>query len=341
MIDFELSPLAKEIKNMWHDFNLKVVRKITRYYDEYEHEHDEMSEEEIKSFKDIFKAVDNKIKKRDQSSEGEVLLSMVVSEERSWGASIMGAGAIKTGLGNAAINAVATDEQKARFGHLYASMAITEPGCGSDTAAVSTTAKLDPETNEWILNGEKIFVTSGDRSESVVVWATLDKSKGRPAIKSFVVEKDRPGITVTKLENKLGIRCSDTASIVFEDCRIPYDNILGSPEIKEKKGGIRGVMATFDATRPGVAAGAIGVARAALDFTKEKLEEEGFNFPYDRSIHELTAIQRDILDMEADLDVARLLTWNSAAMIDRRLRNSKEASCGKAKAGKVASDQLK
>ena len=219
-------------------------------------------------------------------------------------------------------------------------MAITEPGFGSDTSAVSTTAKLDPETNEWIINGEKIFVTSGKRCEAVVVWATLDKSKGRAAIKSFVVEKFRKGITLTKLEHKLGIRASDTASIVFEDCRIPFDNILGSPEIKEAKGGQVGVLATFDATRPGVASQALGVARAALEFTKEKLEEAGVNFPYDRGIHSLSAVQKEILDMEANLEAARLLVWQSASMLDKALRNSLESSMGKAKAGKAATHDL-
>ena len=232
---------------------------------------------------------------------------------------------------------MATPDQKARFGNLFCAMAITEPGFGSDTSAVSTTAKLDPATKEWILNGEKIFVTAGKRCEAVVVWATLDKSKGRAAIKSFVVEKFRKGCTLTKLEHKLGIRASDTASIVFEDCRIPYDNILGSPEIKEAKGGQAGVLATFDATRPGVAAMALGVARAAIEFTKEKLEEAGYTFPYDRGIHSLNAVQKEILDMEANLEAARLLVWQSAAMLDKALRNSLESSMGKAKAGKASS----
>ena len=241
------------------------------------------------------------------------------------------------GLGNAAIGAVATPEQKARFGNLFCAMAITEPGFGSDTSAVSTTAKLDPATNEWIINGEKIFVTSGKRCEAVVVWATLDKSKGRAAIKSFVVEKNRPGCTLTKLEHKLGIRASDTASIVFEDCRIPFDNILGSPDIKEARGGQAGVLATFDATRPYVASQALGVARAAIEFTKEKLEEGGYTFPYDKGIHSLNAVQKEMLDMEANLEAARLLVWQSAAMLDKGLRNSLESSMGKAKAGKVCS----
>jgi len=149
------------------------------------------------------------------------------------------------------------------------------------------------------------------------------------------VEKDRPGIKVSKLEDKLGIRASDTASVVLEDCRIPYDNILGSPEIK-RKGGFKGVMKTFDATRPSVAAMAIGVARAALDFTKETLEKEGYSFPYDCGRHRLSVVQKDVLDMEANLEVARLLTWRAASMLDTGERNSLEASMAKAKAGRAA-----
>ena len=178
-------------------------------------------------------------------------------------------------------------------------------------------------------------MTAGQWSDAVVVWATLDRSKGRPAIKSFVVEKDRPGIKVSKLEDKLGIRASDTASIVLEDCRIPYDNILGSPEIKQK-GGFKGVMKTFDATRPAVAAMALGVARAALEFTKKTLEEEGHSFPYDSGAHRLSAVQKAMLDMEANLEVARLLTYRAASMLDTGERNSLEASMAKAKAGRAA-----
>jgi acyl-CoA dehydrogenase len=144
-------------------------------------------------------------------------------------------------------------------------------------------------------------------------------------------------MTVTKVEKKLGIRASDTASIVFEDCRIPYDNILGSPEIADRgEAGIGGVMKTFDATRPGVSSMAIGVARAALEFTKEKLQAEGYTFPYNCNQHKLSAVQKSILEMEADLEAARLLNLRAAAMLDSKLRNSLEASMAKAKAGRAA-----
>lgn len=133
----------------------------------------------------------------------------------------------RQGLGNAAIAAVANEEQLQRFGGTWAAMAITEPGCGSDSAAIRTTATQDGD--HYVLNGEKIFVTSGERADAVVVWATLNRNLGRAAIKSFVVEKGTPGMTVTRLEKKLGIKASDTASISFNDCRVPAANLLATP----------------------------------------------------------------------------------------------------------------
>jgi len=252
-------------------------------------------------------------------------------------------------LAGSAIEAVGTPEQKIRFLKRFGegepkwgAMAITEPHAGSDTSAIRTTARLDPETNEWVLNGEKIFVTNGlmaaEKSDGVlIVWATLDPSAGRRGIKSFVVEANTPGMKVTKLEHKLGIRASDTAAIVFEDCRIPYENILGSPEIQDKKKtqGFKGVMKTFDASRPMVAASAIGIGRAALEFTKDALAKEGITIRYTAPRHKLTAIERDLMDMESQLKAAWLLTLRSAWMMDQKLPNPLEASMAKVKAGRA------
>jgi acyl-CoA dehydrogenase len=169
----------------------------------------------------------------------------------------------------------------------------------------------------------------------VVVWATLDRSAGRAGIKSFIVEHGTPGMTVTKLEKKLGIRASDTCTIVFEDCRIPYDNILGNPEVQKKGSnkGFKGAMATFDATRPMVAASALGIGRAAIELVKEEYEKQGIEIRYGVSQYKLTAIERDVQQMESNLQAARLLTWRACSMMDRKLRNSLEASMAKAKAG--------
>src|SRR5690606_29391046 len=124
------------------------------------------------------------------------------------------------------------EEQSVRFKGKWAAMAITEPGTGSDSANIRTTAKKDGDY--YVLNGEKIYVTAGSRADIVVVWATLDKDAGRAAIKSFAVEKGTPGREIARLEHKLGIKASDTAYITFYGCRVHKDNLLGNHEIGVK-----------------------------------------------------------------------------------------------------------
>ncbi|HET8705487.1 MAG TPA: acyl-CoA dehydrogenase family protein [Pseudomonadales bacterium] len=238
----------------------------------------------------------------------------------------------RQGLGNSAIAAVSNDEQLERFKDCWAAMAITEPGFGSDSAAVRTTAVKDGDF--YVLNGEKIYVTAGDRASHVVVWATLDKSLGRAAIKSFVVEKGTPGMEVVRLEKKLGIKASDTAAITFTNCRVPAANLLGNPEIDVKKG-FAGVMETFDNTRPLVAAMAVGVAKASLLKTKEVLNAR-LQTPYGAPLNLLPHFEAEIYKMEAEWEAARLLTIKAAWMADNKMPNSKEASIAKAKAGRVA-----
>jgi acyl-CoA dehydrogenase len=241
----------------------------------------------------------------------------------------------RQGLGQAAIAAVADAEQMRRFGGKWAAMAITEPEAGSDSAAIRTTARLDGD--QYVLNGEKIFVTSGDRAELIVVWATLDRELGRAAIKSFVVERDNPGLKLDRLEHKLGIRASDTASFVLDNCRVPKDNLLGSPAI-EPKSGFAGAMQTFDNTRPFVAGMAIGVARACLDRTREHLTEAGIEIDYDLPAHAQPAAAAEFTSMEADWEAARLLTMQAAWMADNHKPNSLHASMAKAKAGRMGTD---
>jgi acyl-CoA dehydrogenase len=239
------------------------------------------------------------------------------------------------GLGQAAIAAVANEEQLEHYGGRWAAMAITEPEAGSDSAAIRTTAVLDGD--EYVLNGEKIYVTSGERAELVVVWATLDRSAGRAAIKSFVVERSNPGLHLDRLEHKLGIRASDTAAFRLEDCRVPKDALLGSPEIAPK-GGFSGVMQTFDNTRPLVAGMAIGVARACLERTRELLSEAGIEVDYDSPPHSQPAAASEYIAMESDWEAAYLLALQAAWMADNRKPNSLQASMAKAKAGRAGTD---
>ncbi|TMB59053.1 MAG: acyl-CoA dehydrogenase [Deltaproteobacteria bacterium] len=346
MIEFELSDGLKNMQMLTHQAAENAMRPIAREYDEREHEKpwDFLNLMWQVSHSNPIGGLGDR-KPKDGPSERN--LGMCVSiEELSWGDAGLYLSIPNAGLGGAAVAAAGTPEQKARFLKRFteggkpkwAAMAITEPSCGSDSSAIQTTAVRDGE--HWVLNGTKIFCTAGlmaaEKSEGfVVVWATLDRTAGRAGIKAFVVEAGTPGMYVTKVENKLGIRASDTAALVFEDCRIPLDNILGSPEVPKTSEGFKGVMATFDATRPIVAASAIGVGRAALDFVRETLVQHGVPIRYGLPSHKLTALERDFMDMEAQLQAARLLTWRAAWMMDNGMRNNLEASMAKAKAGLV------
>lgn len=255
------------------------------------------------------------------------------------------------GLGAAAVQAAGTPEQRAKFlarfteeKPTFAAMCMTEAGAGSDTASIRTRAVLDEKTNEWVLNGEKIFVTGGDKSFTeyeklgkgfLVVWASIDPSAGRAGMRAFVVEAGTPGVRVTKLEHKLGIRVSDTASISLVDARVPFDSILGSPTVEKTTTGFKGAMATFDATRPLVAASGLGVARAALEFLKEKLAENGVQIRYGLPRQKLTAIERDVIDMEIMLKSAWLMVVKAVWMADNKKPNALESSMSKVKAGDV------
>ncbi|GAA3524355.1 acyl-CoA dehydrogenase [Aeromicrobium flavum] len=275
-------------------------------------------------------------KKKDEGVRNATNMASVLSViEMCWGDVGLLLSMPRQGLGNSAIASVATDEQLERFKGTWASMAITEPSFGSDSAAIKTTAIKDGD--HYILNGEKIFVTSGERSDSVVVWATLDKSLGRAAVKSFVVPKSLPGIRVERLEHKLGIRASDTAVIVLDNCRVPAENLLGSPEIDTSKG-FAGAMATFDNTRPLVAGMAVGCARASLEVMRDLIEQAGLTIDYDRSPALQPHVVATFLQMEADWEAALLLTLEAAWMADNRQANSLQASMAKAKAGRSGND---
>ncbi len=272
----------------------------------------------------------------DHSNRNGSNLSTVLSViELCWGDVGLLLSMPRQGLGNSAIASVASEEQLARFEGRWAAMAITEPEAGSDSAAIRTTAVLDGD--EYVLNGEKIYVTSGERAELVVVWATLDRSKGRAAIKSFVVERENPGLKLERLEHKLGIRASDTAAFRLEDCRVPKEDMLGSPDVDVKQG-FAGAMQTFDNTRPLVAGMAVGLTRACLEETRDLLEKVGVKVDYAAPALTQHAAAACLLAMEADYEAARLLTLQAAWMADNSQPNSLQASMAKAKAGRVCVD---
>ena len=318
MISFDKPEAVEQTQYVLHTVAENMMRPVSRHFDEHENEipweyikfmHTAMKQMgQASMVADPDKKGNGKEPKEEKPRMGFQILAHTI-EMLSWGDAGLYLCTPGGGLGAAAVEATGTAQQKERFLTRFAGekpvlacMAMTEPHCGSDTAAIRTRAVRDGDS--WILNGEKIFVTAGNKSlvdtpGFVVIWATIDPSAGRAGMRPFVVEANTPGCRVTKLEHKLGIRSSDTASIVLENCRLPFENLLGSPEIETKPEGFRGAMATFDATRPLVSASALGVARAALDLLHEHLAQQGIQIRYGLPRSRLTNLEREVIDMEA------------------------------------------
>ena len=221
-----------------HEVAQKYFRPVSRQYDEQEHE------EPWDLINYMWEHQGQGLADRDWEPDGALMV-----EELCWGDAGLYLASPGLGLGGAAVFAAGTKEQWGRFlarfnegKPKWGAMAMTEPGCGSDTAAITATATRDGDY--WVLNGEKIFVTMGHRALDlsdgiIVVWATVDKSAGRAGMKSFVVEAGTPGMKVEKLEKKLGIKASDTATVVFENCRIPFDQHPGQGRGKDQDRGLQ------------------------------------------------------------------------------------------------------
>ena len=255
------------------------------------------------------------------------------------------------GLGAAAVQAAGSPEQREKFlarfngeKPTFAAMCMTEPQAGSDTSAIRTRAVLDENTREWVITGEKIFVTAGDKSFNdhpefgkgfIVVWASIDPSAGRAGMRSFVIEAGTPGVKVTKLESKMGIRVSDTASISLDGARVPFETILGSPTVERTTTGFKGAMATFDATRPLVAATGVGVARAALEEVKKMLADQGVTIHYGLPRQKLSSIEKDVIEMEVMVKSAWLMVMKAVWMADNKQPNALESSMSKVKSGDI------
>ncbi|HVN40755.1 MAG TPA: acyl-CoA dehydrogenase family protein [Myxococcota bacterium] len=346
-IDFELTRNAQVARAHYRDMASAHMRPFSREYDDREHE---LPTPWVDWF---WKHGRGGAPDTDLSQPGDGMVQVCVqAEELCWGDAGLYLRIPSAALGGSAVAAAGTPAQKERFlsafrgdgPPVWGAMAITEPQAGSDSAAIQTTAVRDGD--EYVLDGTKIFCTSGEGASQheggfVVVWATVDKSAGRGGIKAFVVPAKTPGMRLVGTEKKLGIRASDTATLVLEKCRVPAANLLGSATVKKDDAkqtgdkGFKGAMATFDASRPIVAAMAVGVGRASLDFLREELTRNGVKIRYDAPAAALGAVERDVIDMEAELQAARLLTWRAAALISRGRPNNLEASMAKAKAGLV------
>ncbi|GBD25738.1 Acryloyl-CoA reductase (NADH) [bacterium HR30] len=245
------------------------------------------------------------------------------------------------GLGAPPILLLGTPEQKQRFFSVFndperphwGAFAMTEPGAGSDVAAIRTRARR--EGDYWVLTGEKMFCSNGARADWVVVWATIDPALGREGHRAFVVERGTPGFRVERIEDKMGLVAYESAALVFEDCRVPAANLLGGEEAYRERAGFKGAMQSFNATRPMVAAMAIGIARAALDRATEFVRTA-----YRQMAP--TARYRRILDkllwMERKIACGRWLCWRAAYLADMQQPNITEASMAKAYCPQIAQE---
>jgi acyl-CoA dehydrogenase len=264
--------------------------------------------------------------------------TMVGSEELAWGDASILLCLPGPGLGGPPLRFMGTEEQKRRFfdvfkqpGLHWGAYGLTEPGAGSDVSAIRTSCRRDGD--HWILNGRKCFITNGARADWVVIFATVDPKLGRAGHRAFVVEKGTPGFSVGKIEDKMGLRASETAELVLEDCRVPHENLLGGEAHYQSKEGFMGAMKTFDASRPTVGIIAVGIARAAHDAARAFVAE---HYMLARPLPRYAQIATLLAEQGRLIDAARLMCWRAAWMADEGLPNAREASMAKAYAAKVA-----
>src|SRR5438093_10871588 len=225
-----------------------------------------------------------------------------------------------------------TEEQRRRFvvplakGEKLGAWSLTEPEAGSDAGGTQTTARRDGDS--WILNGQKTFTTHGTYGDICVAMAVTDKTAGHKGISAFILEKGTPGFFPGKKENKLGLRASDTSTVVFEDCRIPKDNLLG-----ELGHGFIDALTVLDGGRISIAALGLGMAQgayeAALKYSKQRKQ-------FGRAIADFQAIQFKLADMATEIDAARLLTHRAAWMQDQGMKTTAQSSMAKLYAGEAA-----
>ena len=318
MIDFELTTADEEILDSAHQQAL-IGRRYARYYDKHENE---LTPEEFPEAKDL----PNPTRLAEEGvsgSSGARILHSLVMLETYWGGVALHRS--RWGLGNTVLKTVATPEQIEKWKNHTISIAITEPGAGSDPANIRTTATFDRETDEWILNGEKIFISQAESANAAMVLSRFVGADGIRGMTTFLVEKGTPGFTVGPQLKKLGIRSHDTCNLRFDNCRIPEFNHI--------KGDFKSTMSVFNDSRPMVGAMALGVARAALDFAREKLAERGVEINYRSGMRSRSAVVDRLIRMEAIYEAALLTVLRSKWLEQQGVPPKVEASIAKAAGG--------
>jgi acyl-CoA dehydrogenase len=344
-VDFRLSDEQVEFQRQVYTFARDVMRPVADHYDRTQETPWDVLEAAAEQ--DLYGI--NYIQK--MASDPGGLFGVLYAEETHWGCAGIALAMSASSLAAAGIASSGTPEQMGRwipecFGTRdevkLGAYCVTEAGAGSDVKALRTTAKRDGD--DWIINGTKIFISNGGIADVNVVVATVDPALGHRGQASFIVPKGTPGLSAGKKEDKLGIRASRTGEVVFEDCRIPMDCLLGGLDKLEAKlerarsgkstGKASGALATFEMTRPLVGASAVGIARAAYEWTLDWLETQTIG---ETPALEVQGVQQVIADVATEIDAARLLCWRAAWMARNGVPlTGGQGSMSKLKGGDVA-----
>jgi acyl-CoA dehydrogenase len=319
MVDFTLTDEQKALRELAHDFAEKEIRPVAWEYDK-----DGTWPADVFAKAHEVGLMNTHVPEEYGGPGLSYLDGCLIEEELSWGCSGITTSLGANGLASAPVILAGSDEIKKKYlGMLveelkYASFCLTEPGAGSDVSSMRTRAVK--KGDKYVITGQKCFITNGSHADWYTVYAKTDPDAGHRGISAFVVPRDET-VVIDKKEDKMGQRASNTATVTFNETEIPADHILG-----EENKGFKVAMMTLDRTRPGVAAMATGIARAALEFAVE-YSKERVQFGVPIAMHQ--AIQFMIADMATKVHMSRLATWNSAVLLDNGMRNTIESSHAK------------
>lgn len=327
-MNFNLTEEQKMIRKVMNDFSENEVKPIAAEIDETERYPRETVEKMVKA-----DMLGIPFPKEYGGAGGDEIAYAIAVEELSKKCATTGVIlSAHTSLGSWPIYKFGTEEQKQKYlkplaeGKLLGAFGLTEPNAGTDAAGQQTTAVL--EGDHYVLNGSKVFITNGGEADVYIIMAMTDKSKGTRGISAFIVERDYEGFKIGKKEDKLGIRASATTELIFDNVKVPKENLLGS----EGKG-FKIAMMTLDGGRIGIAAQALGIAQGAMDETIKYVKERE---QFGRPIAKFQGIQWMIAEMETKINAARHMVYNSAFRKSKGLSYGKEAAMAKLYAAEVS-----
>jgi acyl-CoA dehydrogenase len=326
-VSFALTDEQRDLRALAHEFAEKEIRTVAAEYDEQQtHPADVIAKAHELGLMNVH------IPEELGGAGLSIFDGILIGEELSWGCSGIAVSLVVNTLGAAPVLLAGSDEQKKQWlpslleEPILCSFALTEPNAGSDVSGIQTTAERHGD--EYVINGSKMFISNAGYASWIVVFASTDKSQGHRGLSAFVVPADADGVTVEKHLDKMGQRATDTSALAFQDVKVPAANRLG-----EEGDGFKIAMRTLDHTRPGTAIGAVGVARAAYELSVEYSRER---VQFGQPIAMNQGVNFLIADMAAEIEAARLLTWQAAWLLDQGKRATLQSSYAKRFASDMA-----